>query len=91
MLNHPHDAADALWNKARVRIDGIENAIGERLVEADILKLNDGQFADFVFSWHYDMFGDGSKLRRSGFTQMQATDEMFFSLFAQLRAERIIP
>ena len=64
---------------------------GERLVEADILKLSDGQFADFVFSWHYDMFGDGSKLRRSGFTKMQATDEMFFSLFAQLRAERIIP
>lgn len=63
---------------------------GERLVEVDILQLSDGQFADFVFSWHYDMFGDGSKLRRSGFTQMQATDEMFFSLFAQLRAERII-
>ena len=32
------------------------------------------------------MFGDGSKLRRAGFTQMQATDEMFFHLFAQLRA-----
>ena len=64
---------------------------GERLVEADILQLSDGQFADFVFSWNYDMFGDGSKLRRAGFTQMQATDEMFFRLFAQLRAGRIIP
>ena len=64
---------------------------GERLVEADILQLSDGQFADFVFSWNYDMFGDGSKLRRAGFTQMQATDEMFFRLFAQLRAARIIP
>lgn len=63
----------------------------ERLVEADILQLSDGRFADFVFSWDYDMFGDGSKLRRSGFTQMQATDEMFFRLFAQLRAARIIP
>jgi nucleoside-diphosphate-sugar epimerase len=63
----------------------------ERLVEADILQLSDGHFADFVFSWNYDMFGDGSKLRRAGFTQMQATDEMFFSLFAQLRAARIIP
>lgn len=63
----------------------------ERLVEADILQLSDGHFADFVFSWDYDMFGDGSKLRRSGFTQMQATDEMFFRLFAQLRAARIIP
>ena len=64
---------------------------GERLVEADILQLSDGRFADFVFSWNYDMFGDGSKLRRAGFTQMQATDEMFFHLFAQLRAARIIP
>jgi nucleoside-diphosphate-sugar epimerase len=63
----------------------------ERLVEADILQLSDGHFADFVFGWNYDMFGDGSKLRRAGFTQMQATDEMFFSLFAQLRAARIIP
>ncbi|WP_235403303.1 SDR family oxidoreductase [Enterobacter quasiroggenkampii] len=64
---------------------------GERLVEADILQLSDGRFADFVFSWNYDMFGDGSKLRRAGFTQMKATDEMFFHLFAQLRAARIIP
>ncbi|MGX5107717.1 SDR family oxidoreductase [Enterobacter cloacae] len=64
---------------------------GDRLVEADILQLNDGHFADFVFSWNYDMFGDGSKLRRAGFTRMQATDEMFFSLFAQLRAARVIP
>jgi hypothetical protein len=35
----------------------------ERLVEADILQLSDGHFADFVFSWNYDMFGDGSKLQ----------------------------
>lgn len=64
---------------------------GEGLVEADILRLSDGQFADFVFSWDYDMFGDGSKLRRAGFPRMQATDEMFFSLFTQLRAARVIP
>ncbi|EOF4705472.1 SDR family oxidoreductase [Klebsiella oxytoca] len=64
---------------------------GSRLVEADILQLNDGKFADFVFSWNYDMFGDGSKLRRAGFTRMQATDDMFFSLFAQLRSACIIP
>jgi len=65
---------------------------GQRqLVEADILRLNDGSFADFVFGWSYDMFGDGSKLRRAGFTRMQATDDMFFSLFTQLRVARIIP
>lgn len=64
---------------------------GQRLVETDILTLNDGSFADFVFGWNYDMFGDGSKLRRAGFTGMQATNDMFFSLFAQLREARIIP
>ncbi|WP_052283353.1 SDR family oxidoreductase [Kluyvera genomosp. 1] len=64
---------------------------GNGLVEADLLRLSDGQFADFVFGWHYDMFGDGSKLRRAGFSRMQATDEMFFTIFAQLRAARIIP
>jgi len=60
-------------------------------VEPELLRLSDGNFADFVFGWHYDMFGDGSKLRRAGFPRMQATDEMFFSLFAQLREARIIP
>ncbi|GKJ53801.1 hypothetical protein NUKP32_33260 [Klebsiella variicola] len=60
-------------------------------MEADILRLSDGQFADFVFGWQYDMFGDGSKLRRAGFQRMQATDEMFFSLFSQLRTARVIP
>lgn len=62
-----------------------------QLQEADILHLSDGQFADFVFGWDYDMFGDGSKLRRAGFTQYCATEEMFFRLFSQLRAGRIIP
>ncbi|WP_434641477.1 SDR family oxidoreductase [Klebsiella sp. I138] len=62
-----------------------------RLVEADLTTLSDGNFADFVFGWNDDMFGDGSKLRRAGFTRMQATDEMFFSLFSQLRAAHIIP
>jgi len=28
LLNHAHDAADAVRNKAGVRVDGIENAIG---------------------------------------------------------------
>lgn len=62
-----------------------------QLVEADILKLSDGHFADFVFGWEYDMFGDGSKLRRAGFGGGIATDEMFFRLFCQLRAQQVIP
>jgi hypothetical protein len=55
------------------------------------LRLSDGQFADFVFGWDYDMFGDGSKLRLAGFSQIQATDEMFFNLFRYFRELRLIP
>lgn len=62
-----------------------------QLIEPDILQLNDGRFADIVFGWDYDMFGDGSKLRRAGFNGYQATDAMFCALFAQLRSARIIP
>ena len=61
------------------------------LKEPDLLRLNDGKFADFVFSWNYDMFGDGSKLRRAGFHHFQATDVMFFTLFSEFRSARIIP
>ncbi len=59
---------------------GAWHALAEqhKLQEADILQLNDGQFADFVFGWEQDMFGDGSKLRRAGVTQYCATEEMFF-------------
>lgn len=64
---------------------------GQHLIEPDLLQLSDGNFADFVFGWNYDMFADGSKLRRAGFTRMQATDDMFFRLFSQLRAARVIP
>ncbi|THB83340.1 SDR family oxidoreductase [Pantoea allii] len=72
----------ALWREIAA-----ENA----LAEADILALSDGAFADFVFGWNYDMFGDGSKLRRAGFQGYHATDEMFCDLFARFRAARIIP
>lgn len=72
----------ALWREIAT-----ENA----LIEADILRLSDGAFADFVFGWNYDMFGDGSKLRRAGFHGYRATDEMFCDLFARFRAARIIP
>lgn len=61
------------------------------LQQTELLRLNDGRFADFVFSWDYDMFGDGSKLRRAGFSHYRATDQMFFDLFTQFRQARIIP
>ena len=49
------------------------------------------RFADFVFSWDYDMFGDGSKARRFGFDDYVDTRAMFTSLFDDFRRRRIIP
>ncbi len=48
-------------------------------------------FGDAVFSWNYDFFADGSKARRLGFHDYVQTDEMFFSVFREMRDKRIIP
>ncbi|MDF2797323.1 MAG: NAD-dependent dehydratase [Devosia sp.] len=47
-------------------------------------------FGDAVFSWNYDFFADGSKARRLGFHEHVDTAEMFFSVFDDLRARKII-
>lgn len=49
------------------------------------------RFADFVFSWDYDMFGDGSKARRFGFHEYVETEAMFMRIFDDLRRRKIIP
>lgn len=48
-------------------------------------------FGDFVFSWDYDMFADGSKARRFGFHEYIDTEEMFLNILADFRRNRIIP
>jgi nucleoside-diphosphate-sugar epimerase len=48
-------------------------------------------FGDFVFSWDYDMFADGSKARRFGFHEYVDTEEMFLNILADFRRNRIIP
>ncbi|MEV5538664.1 SDR family oxidoreductase [Saccharopolyspora shandongensis] len=48
-------------------------------------------FGDFVFSWDYDMFADGSKARRFGFHEFVDTKAMFLEIFDDLRARRVIP
>lgn len=48
-------------------------------------------FADFVFSWDYDMFGDGSKARRFGFHDYVETEQMFYRLFDEFKARKVIP
>jgi len=47
-------------------------------------------FGDAVFSWNYDFFADGSKVRRLGFHEHVDTTAMFFSVFDDLRQRRII-
>jgi nucleoside-diphosphate-sugar epimerase len=48
-------------------------------------------FGDFVFSWDYDMFADGSKARRFGFHEFVGTEAMFLGIFEDLRKRRVIP
>jgi nucleoside-diphosphate-sugar epimerase len=49
------------------------------------------RFADFVFSWDYDMFADGSKARRFGFHEFVDTEAMFSGIFDDLKRRKIIP
>jgi nucleoside-diphosphate-sugar epimerase len=49
------------------------------------------RFGDFVFSWDYDMFADGSKARRFGFHEFVDTEAMFLEIFGDLRKRRVIP
>lgn len=48
-------------------------------------------FGDFVFSWDYDFFSDGTKARRMGFHEYLDTEKMFFDLFDELKRKKIIP
>jgi nucleoside-diphosphate-sugar epimerase len=48
-------------------------------------------FGDAVFGWDYDFFGDGTKARRLGFHEYVETEQMFFELFDELKAKRVIP
>ena len=48
-------------------------------------------FGDFVFSWNYDFFADGSKARRFGFHEHVDSEAMFLGIFGDFRRRRIIP
>ena len=49
------------------------------------------EFADFVFSWDYDLFADGSKARRFGFHEFIDTEAMFLGIFEDFRRRKVIP
>jgi nucleoside-diphosphate-sugar epimerase len=54
-------------------------------------KLSSWGFGDFVFSWDYDFFADGIKARLLGFHEFVDTEQMFYKLFDELRAKKVIP
>ncbi|MCF0051140.1 SDR family oxidoreductase [Dyadobacter sp. LJ53] len=54
-------------------------------------ELSSWTFSDFVFSWDYDMFADGSKARRFGFHEYVDTEEMFIKIFDALKKRKVIP
>lgn len=71
-----------LWQEMQQKYDLAQTPYGD---------VSAWPFADFVFSWTYDMFADGSKARRFGFTEHVETRHMFMTLFDDLRQRRVIP
>ncbi|MCI2416256.1 SDR family oxidoreductase [Saccharopolyspora sp. K220] len=84
----PMSLSDVMADKARLW----QHMVAKRgLKPLDYQEVSSWQFGDFVFSWDYDMFADGSKARRFGFHEFVDTEEMFLSIFDDLRERRIIP
>lgn len=68
-----------------------EIARRENLAEPDLFRLASAWHTDADLGRPIEVVADMSKSRRLGFTAYQPTDDAFFALFAQLRAERLIP
>lgn len=68
-------------------------AIAERegLAEPDLARLASAWHTDADLGRPIEVVTDMSKSRRLGFTAYQPTDDAFYDLFAQLRADRLIP
>jgi nucleoside-diphosphate-sugar epimerase len=61
------------------------------LAEASLERLASPWHTDLDLGRPLEVMTDMAKSRKLGFAAYQATDESFFDLFAQLRAERLIP
>ncbi|MCJ2053394.1 SDR family oxidoreductase [Methylobacterium sp. J-070] len=61
------------------------------LAEPDLNKLASAWHTDADLGRPIEVVTDMSKSRRLGFTAYQPTDDAFFDLFTQLRADRLIP
>lgn len=66
-------------------------AAREGLAEADVWRLASPWHTDADLGRPIEVVTDMGKSRKLGFTAYQPTDEAFFDLFAQLRADRLIP
>jgi nucleoside-diphosphate-sugar epimerase len=61
------------------------------LAEASLDRLASAWHTDLDLGRPLEVMTDMAKSRKLGFSAYQATDESFFDLFAQLRADRLIP
>jgi nucleoside-diphosphate-sugar epimerase len=61
------------------------------LVEPDLNKLASPWHSDLDLGRPIEVMTDMARSRKLGFTGYQVTEDSFFALFAQLRAERLIP
>jgi nucleoside-diphosphate-sugar epimerase len=73
---------NALWREIAQR---------HGLVESDLNRLASPWHTDLDLGRPIEVMTDMAKSRKLGFSAYQATDESFFDLFSQLRAERLIP
>jgi len=72
---------EPLWNSMMAKY-GLQHNYGE---------VSSWGFGDFVFSWDYDLFADGSKARRAGFHEYVETEAMFMGIFDDFRKRGVIP
>ncbi len=68
-----------------------EVAARHGLVETDLARLASAWHTDADLGRPIEVVTDMSKSRRLGFTAYQPTDDAFFTLFARLREDRLIP
>jgi hypothetical protein len=61
------------------------------LQEPDLNRLTSAWHTDLDLGRPIEVMTDMSKSRKLGFTVYQSTEDSFFDLFAQLRAEKLIP
>ncbi|WP_127494767.1 SDR family oxidoreductase [Paenibacillus glycanilyticus] len=73
---------EPLWNALVDKYD---------LQRINYKEVSSWRFGDFVFSWDYDFFADGSKARRFGFHDYIDTEKMFMDIFEDFRRRKVIP